>query len=311
MNYIVCINILIIITTLFIFTTCGIEDTIYFQEPELLNVENNETANVRLRFNGFNQEKDIDDFLFVGYDIYYYFTSKSGAQLAQVYMPFRDKNGSDAPFSSQFPLIGSNNKLMYFPTDEELVDSKPTEKKYRFPDTFFPRNMITFYQLTTFPVTVNMITNVLGQSRNDNVQIGFGIEGSNGLRDVVGGNPYIVGSGSNSYILLGSVFPNYSEYSDKIWGVNKQSQDIDPDKPFRGFYDKNFYYHRSPKISPTDGEEENDTGGVCKYTVYFYAIAKGFNSNFARNQNFNLSYISNTVQVIFEVQNNTLQKEFN
>ncbi len=294
-----------IIVTVFMFFTlffigCGIEDTTYIKEIENLNVYNNRTTNVRLRFSGFNQEEGVDGkYLFVGYDIYYYFTSRADAKKANVYMPLKDKESPSRVFDPVYPLIKSNNKLIYFPNDDD--------NKARFPVASFPRSMLDFYRTTTFPVTEDMIKKILEQSRNDNVQFGFELAGVNGLRDATSdsddsANPYIDSTGS--YIYLGGIFPDYSEYSDKDWGVKQTQEQIDDGNPFLGFYDRDYYDNHSPKIEPIEGNP-NLPSGTVKYRVYFYVIAKGFNSSFERNQNYILSDPSNIVEVIFEVYNNT------
>jgi len=248
-----------------LFLSCGIEDSIFFQEPQNVSIDNNDSQKVLVRFKGYNQEKDGDYFLFVGYDVYYYFVPGQTPLKATVYKPY----------------YSQNDKLLDLTNDNFTVG--PSENQIRFPTGFF-KNMEDFYKYTTIPVKLNMIENVL-TDKDDNVKFCFhDYEGNDSTNDK---NPHISG---NSYIILDNLFPNPIEYEEKIW------YEDDTKETFKGFYDYEYYTNLNITHVGEDGADRF-------YLMYLYIVAKGFNSGdeIDRNPNYVESSRSLTKQVRFRV----------
>jgi hypothetical protein len=248
-----------------IFAGCGIENSMYFQEPRNViayikgtsnPITTSGTDSAAIKFYGYNQEKDNSKYVFAGYDIYYYFPSSTTKRKANV----------------MNPILPSNAKLIPFVTNEPS----------RFPSTNFQDS--NFYQVISLPVTNSMIDNNLTQGSNDNVRFTFGYDDLTGTQyPMIGG----ISGEAGSYVYLGAIFPTLSEYNGKSWGS------LDPN--FQGFYDLDYYINNS--ITPISGNPSTPTD--CVYQAYFYLVAKGFNSDIERNQNFIESIPSTVVTVYF------------
>ena len=253
---------------LFFINSCGIENSMYFQEPRNVSAYIKSTINpipttgtdsAAIKFYGYNQEKDSGNYVFAGYDVYYYFPGSSTKRRANVLNP----------------VLPSNTKLINFPV------SSPVQ----FPAPYFPES--NFYQVITIPVNDSMISNILTQGANDNVRFTFGKDDIIATADYSNPSNGGISGEAGSYVYLGSIFPAYSEYKDRTWGSN--------DTAFEGFYDIDYYINMG--ISPVTG---NPDGSVdCVYKVFFYIIAKGFNTDYERNQNFVESIPSSVVEVYF------------
>ena len=245
---------------------CGIEDSIYFQEPKNIYIDDNETNKVLVKFKGYNQEEDSDYFLLVGYDVYYYFVSGQTPLKATVYKPYYSQNEN---------LLDLTN---------DNYDFGIESKKIRFPSNFF-KNMDDFYKYTTIPVTLDMIETVL-TDKDDNVRFCFHNDKINDLSSDT--NPYK--TSDNRYIILDNLYPNPSEYEDKTW------YDGDIKENFLGFYDYNYYQNLNITPVAEDGADKI-------YRMYIYIVAKGFNSSeeIDRNPNYIESSKSVTIQVRLRV----------
>jgi len=129
----------LIIITIFFFSiiiifSCGLpDDLMYFQEPRNVEVDNTDKSKVIVKFYGFNQEEDLGKYLFVGYDIYYYFTTPDKAKKAMV-----------------------KNPKLNLDHSTDLIDF--LDDTSRFPSSgFTSTDRNTFYQLVSIPVTLEMI----------------------------------------------------------------------------------------------------------------------------------------------------------
>ncbi len=181
MEYFKIIQYVFIILLFTTFFNCGIEDTIYYQEPRLIQIEGTE-SNVEVFFYGYNQEKDDDKFLFVGYDIYYYFNDPKTAKKAQVKNPLYTINRT-----GETPLISF--------TDPARLPSALSNDMYRS---------------VSFPVTIPMIENILIENNNKNVKFTF-----HKLSQTLSTNPFIDGN----TIVMEQLFPNYNDYNNLTWGT--------------------------------------------------------------------------------------------
>lgn len=258
-----------LIINLFLFFSCGIEDSVYFQEPINVYVENNGTESVKILFKGYNQEKDGIYYLLVGYDVFYYFNKQEDAKKIVV------KN----------PYISKNSKLIDLSNDQYPLN--PPNSPYRFPKTRF-LNMEEFYKTTTIPVSLEIIDKILSD-KNDNVRFCFHNDSINdGTSDK---NPYK--ALDNSFIFMDELFPNPVEYENASW------LDESNDGVFKGFYDKRYY--DSKGISYI--EEESNPPIYYIYKIYLYIIAKGYNSGeeIDRNPAFIESVKSTIVEVKLRV----------
>jgi hypothetical protein len=263
--------VLIVILFLSLFS-CGLEDGMYFREPRNVTVVNSGTDNVQIQFYGYNQEVgDNDDYLFVGYDIFYYFDSAASYKKAMVMHPIANSSSS---------TVTNNTYLYPFPVDT-------TASAYgvdRFPTSSFPDGMSTFYQTISFPVTYATIISILTEGSNSNVRFSFGPT-SGYWSTTSQNNPYV--NSSEHYVALGNIFPAYSDYSGYSWGTEANG--------FLGFYDKDYYDYLG--VSPVG--TDNVTYNI--YKVYFYIVANGFNSSTERNQTYTKSAQSEIVEVEFKV----------
>ena len=239
------VSLFLLFVFLFI-NNCGIEDeSMYFQEPRNLEIKNNSTTNVEVYFYGYNQEEDDDEYLFIGYDVYYYFTDSKAYKKAAVKNPEIDDLSHDTA----------------------LIDFRDlTEDAYRFPtDKFSDSYMEDFYQYVTIPVTHKMIDDILNKGNNDNVRFCFHNHAIND--ETSDTNPYMVTA--DDYIYIDQIYPNYYEYKDKDWGEN--------DNDFIGFYDQDYY-------DEYNIEKVRDDGGYYYYEICLWIIAKGSNSQIERTK---------------------------
>lgn len=270
MKYIYILFLFVLI--LFFQNTCGVEDsTIFFQEPRNLSYDE---ANFTLRFDGYNQEEDGDEYLFIGYDVYYYFNKDSkNAKKAAVRIPkISEPRENPAGVNIHSTLL-----------DYRSVSIESSFSNYSDDD----KN--TIYQDVTFPVTEEMIEDVLRKSKSDNVRLCF----DNTLTIPFGDeNPKKVG---NDYILLEELFPKYDEYKSKIeagqWGnIND----------YKGFLDIDYYNYNDCSIYQTVGTDNY-------YKMKVFIIAKGFNSNTERNKGNYIESLKSTVkEITIEVSQSTL-----
>lgn len=155
----------------------------------------------------------------------------------------------------------------------DFVDDEPD----RFPED--PFDNIDIYQDITIPVTEDMIEDILKEGENDNVVIYFHDHDIN--NDSGEKNPY----DDSDRVIIDEVYPKYSDYKNQSWG----------DEDFKGFYDIDFY--NAQNVDPVE-----DTATYSIYKVYFYIIAKGFNSDIERDDSYVKSVKSSTVEVGFKVE---------
>ena len=257
-----------LIIFLILLFSCGIEDSVYFQEPTYIHIKNNASENVELLFKGYNQERDGIYYLLIGYDVYYYFDKEENAKKMVV------KN----------PYISKNSKLIDLSNDQYPPD--PPNSPYRFPKSRFP-NMEEFYKTTTIPVSLEMIEKVLSD-KNDNVRFCFHNDSINdGTSDK---NPYK--DLNNGFIFMDQLFPNTTEYEGAAW------LDESNDGVFKGFYDKRYYDNKGISY-----EDESSPPIYYIYKMYLYIIAKGYNSSdeIDRNPSFIESVKSNIIEVKIRV----------
>lgn len=231
---------LLLFLSVFIFLfTCGIEDIIYFREPQDITVDGVNPEKNMVYFYGFNQEETEGNYLFVGYDVYYYFGSSSSAKKAAVKNP-------------------------YVPTSTNLIDYKSTDDAYRFANF---TNTNDLYQQFTIPVTVEMIEDVLKEGNSDNVKFCFH---DYGLITDGRDNPYIDSSSSKKKLLVDLVYPQFSEYQNKDWADYDDINGAYDD--FKGFYDWDYYEALNIPYSAFGT-------GYRDYKMYIYIVARGFSSS--------------------------------
>ncbi len=251
----------LILTVLFVvFVSCGIEDSLYFQEPRFFEIGGSE-FDLLVYFYGHNQEKDNEKYLFVGYDIYYYFDNIANAKRAQVRDP-----------SYTLPRDG----------EKGLIDFTDA---VRFPPDNYGA-VTDIYKDVSFPVTIQMIEDVLYEGNNQNVVFTLRKTGSSSPT-----NPFI----DANRVILEQLYPNYNDYYNQIWGS------LDPD--FLGFYDADFYKYFNIQYN---AELSPNPDLYKTYEVNFYVIAKGFNSDHERTKNFTRSISSSVVRLNISVDQSTL-----
>ena len=206
---------IILILAVLLFNSCGIEDNIiYFQEPRNIEIDDSDQTKIIVKFYGYNQEEDDGEYLFVGYDIYYKFSSSDDEKKAQVRYPI-------PPFNN---LTFHNNALIDFSDNS------------RFPnDNFSDYDMEEFYQLVSIPVTEDMIKDVLKEGKSDNVRFCFD------NRNIDAGKYNPDQDSNNKYIMCNDMFPEYDDYKNKRWGG------LD----FLGFYDEDYYNNDDYVITPS------------------------------------------------------------
>ena len=259
------------------------DDLIYFKEPVNVVVDNNSSQDVWVKFFGFNQERGkgdttSDKFLLVGYDIYYYFPTKSDTKKKA---------------NVKLPRIPLNRKLIQFPTVDVEYDTKQADQKNkkRFPEINFPTTMDYFYKDVSYPVTIKMVKDILKDGVNNNVRFSFKTTYPDMTTDDFA-NPMILSDSANGYIQLGGIYPNEDDYINYIWGDERDG------KFFYGFYDRDYYDYQ--EIKP-----ESDDGTYSIFKVYFYIVAKGFKDADLpnRNRSFLESSQSSHIEIKFKVDN--------
>lgn len=250
---------LIILITLILCNTCGIEDTtMYFQEPKNLAYDE---ASSTIYFDGYNQEKDGDEYLFVGYDVYYYFNDDSkSAKKAAVRMP---------QHSMDRYKVNQNNHA-------PLLDFSTVSSSFQ---GFSAYDLDIIYQDVTFPVTEDMIDNVLEEGKSDNVKLCFNRPATLGTV-----NPKKV---SDDHIYLEELFPKFEQYKSQVvdnglWGGYDD---------FYGFLDLDYYNYYGYTSYATEGSNN-------LYKMKIFVIAKGFNSNTKRNKGDYIESLKSTVREI-------------
>lgn len=244
--------------------SCGLEDSVYFNPPSVLASET-ENGTLYITFTGYNQEYEgnTTNYLFVGYEIYYYFGNNSSSEkLAMVYNPI---DTTDVTKDSNLIDFYSLNKNSSSNEYQRWVDDSTTKT-----------HLQELYKSISLPVTIDMISDVLYEANNKNVRFCF-VD----LTDTTGDtNPLIVEKEGN-YILMDKIYPNYDEYKNYEWG--KKEND------FVGFYDQDYYDELN--IEPT-------SEGGNTYQMTLEVKAKGFNIGLRSPSNYTESIFSNTVTVL-------------
>ena len=267
---------------------CGLEDFLYIQplsefdtydtDDNYPSQEHGSLEHVFTRNKGYvrckadNQEHDRQFDLLVGYDIYYSFTSGSGFKKANVYNPFLNK---DDDHEANLTLYNIGNEI--YPDGSQ-----------RFPSKYFNSLYDNFYSTTTFPIMLNMIGYL--NDKDYNIQFCFFDDVYNNI-DMTSGtpiNPYIRGNS----VVLENVGPNYEEYQ----GITWYKKILENNDKFLGFYDYRYYKNKS--ILPYD-----EITSTHIYKMWFYTIAKGFNSGdeVDRIPNYTESTQTSTMALYFEV----------
>lgn len=255
------------------------EETESGSSENLDNVFDN-IADGWIRFKADNQEYERRNaqeyYLIVGYDIYYSFTSGSAFYKANVYDPFLTAEyGSDTAYHDA-------NVQLYDMSTQIFPDGSQ-----RFPNKYFGSIYNEFYSATTFPIPLEFVQYL--DDRDYNVRFCFFDDSFN--NEAGGKNPYI----NNNNVCLDNVFPNFSQY-EKSW--YKKLKDDETDK-FIGFYDYRYYYKLGIPAAYKNGN-------INIYKMWFYIIAKGFNSadEVDRIPNYMESTKSATKEIYFAVDSN-------
>ena len=166
-----------------------------FKEPSSISIEVGVDKKVSIKFYGYNQEKPDGDYLFAGYDLYYYFESPEQAKRAMVYTRF--------PYETKTSPDDSTRNKNLLPSDE----IKGTRALY---NGFASSNFMYVYQNITFPITEHMITNVLYEANTNNVVLYFHDFPNN---DGEFSNP-MTDNGKQIYIDM--IYPDYDEYPQNV-----------------------------------------------------------------------------------------------
>ena len=238
------------------FISCGIEDTIYFKEPSNISVDYDiNNKNPVISFYGYNQEKPDGQYLFVGYDLFYYFTTPETSKKAAVFNSIPYLNSQDPVTSRNKNLItvqsikGSRPIYQLFPTADATNDSVSEAAN----------PLLSIYKYVTIPVTESIIENILTEANTNNVKIYFHDDSNN---DKAFSNPYVEDSKGDDYIFIDRIYPNSIDYPEGY------------DADFKGFLDPTFY----KKLLQTGGVVSpiSDDGEIYTFRCYFYLVAKGF-----------------------------------
>ncbi|OHD08404.1 MAG: hypothetical protein A2086_08685 [Spirochaetes bacterium GWD1_27_9] len=278
-------NLIFFITLLsLLFFACGIENSQYYQAPDGIYVDDNGSQDISVKFYGYNQEKNISgsDYIFVGYDVYYYFSNNNQHKIANV----------------RKPDTSINKKLLPFPkVDAADLTADKSKDKYPYRDStdLFYNYINTFYQsIVTFPLTNKMIDEILKEGNANNVRFNFARKDDISrpqTSDVTQNNPYI----KDEYVFLGEIYPQYTDYNGKTIQIENSAFEFGkPENNFLGFYDKDYYDYLGVKEESTDGD-------YLIYKVYFYIVARGFNFDGAKSNILQRSDNSRTFEVLFKV----------
>ncbi len=264
---------------LFFFISCGIEDTIYFKEPSNITVDYDIDKNPVISFYGYNQEKPDGHYLFVGYDLFYYFTTPETAKKAAVFNPNPYLNNQDVVTSRNKNLItiqaikGTRSIYQLFPVADTTKDSVSESTNL----------LLSIYKYVTIPVTESIIENVLTEANTNNVKIYFHNDFTN---DSDFSNPQI--NTAESYIFIDKVYPHSLDYPEGY------------DAEFKGFLDPTFY--KKLLQAGIGGSPISFNGDIYTFRCYFYLIAKGFDNLSRTSLNtFTNSVNSTTFTVDFTV----------
>lgn len=251
---------------LFLFVSCGIENTLYIKEPTEVKVSYDFYKVPVITFYGYNQEELDGNYLFMGYDLYYYFDAGSTHRRARVL--------NSTPYLKKDDTTAARNKNLI-----TALDMRGTRKIY---ENFSDSSMLNIYSYITFPVTESIIKDILTEANTNNVEIYFDNKTAN---DGDFSNPYV--SSHERKVYIDNIYPAYEEYPtdwDKLEGG------------FLGFFDYEYYKKNEIRAFKDDGDE-------YIYRGYFYLKAKGV-ENFTSTSFVTTlleSNSSSTVQVDFVV----------
>jgi len=224
------------------------------------------------------KKRDQNFYLFVGYDIYYYFNSPNEKQLAMVRFPV-----VPLPLPTYSGTAVAGNKwLLEFPYDLDNLT------RFLTGGSGYNSSTNNFYQTVSFPIPYNAISSILTEGANSNVRFDFDastdIYTQNNTK-----NPFV--NTSEKYVIIGSVYPNYNEYvSQTDWYITTDPNDTNFPKRFRGFYDQRYYQKKG--IAPYEGSDI--------YRVNFYIVSKGFPSSAIPDRT-PTAYVSSAPSSVFTV----------
>jgi len=252
----ICKYLFLLIFTLFFYNTCGIEDDVlYVQESK--NITYDESS-FYLYFDGYNQEEDDGTYLFIGYDIYYYFDTASNARLAQVRNPL-----------STVITLPHNVPLINFTTESRFSSMLAANSN----------DVNNIYEWVTVPVKETYITDILYSGNSSNVGLylyNYPNYNVNGPHTVQTGYTNPGNQRNSSKVILTELYPNYSQYKNTTWGDQAVSSDYTngyatptQEDKFWGFLDNDFMTNCVPATAKID---------ATSYYMYVYVVAKSFNS---------------------------------
>lgn len=256
------------------FFSCGIEDIVYLEPPSAFRAIDSGGGNYYLSFTGFNNEEKINgEYIFIGYDVFYYFSSESDKRRVQVFEP-----------NPSWNVASSNGK------NKTLVPGEVLKKDRGIYNAISNENFLEIYKRVTLPVTKKMIDEILWEGNSSNVILYFDNEGYN--PDLYS-NP----DGSTQQVIrYADLYPNVDDYPDRY-----SEYEANGKEPFKGFLDARFY--RKAGIKPI-----SDT--TNQYRCYFYVLAKGFDGmGRTALENFTESTKSSTITVTFTVDEKTIPED--
>lgn len=260
---------IILLLLLVFLLSCGIEDTLYFKEPVNIgiNYDNDEVPSIE--FYGYNQESESGDYLFVGYDIFYYFGGNADSKKrAVVYKPYPKLNKTDTSTSRNSNLI----------TAHDIRGGRSIYSNMGSDDSYF----LYIYQKISLPVTKEIINDVLYEGNSDNVVLYFN---DKVINDGDYCNPYV----SNETVIFDRIYPALDDYPDDYATY---------DDEFQGFLDIRYY----KELGVTAEAESTDEYKIYKCKMYF--VAKGLDST-QKASSLDSSLVesvkSSTIEVKFKV----------
>lgn len=251
---------------------CGLEESgISYNEPENVEVKEDELDRVYISFDGYNQEGYGAVYTFVGYRIFYSFPDDSNELKAVVRYPKVANIPSD-PTTDENPTL-----INFFQLNEHFSNDAP---RFDYDAASTPAVFVDIYKNISLPVTLSMIEDVLTETNGENVRIYFHDDEENGLLSdetiIIQSNPY---QSSSDYIFIDNVYPNPTEISGWLTYVSGLGLDdlTDVVANFKGFYDYYFMRYKEYKGDLATGSIEAGTeSGVFYYSVDFYIEALGF-----------------------------------
>jgi hypothetical protein len=205
-------------TLLAFYAACGIEDSVmYFQEPKNLTYS---TSDYSLSFDGYNQEEDADTYMFIGYDVYYYFDDPKNAKLVQVRNPlstlsaYRNRTFIDFSGESRFGQLSASDKS-------------------------------SIYEWVSCPVKESM-SGILSKGSSGNVVLYLDNYPDHAYpaKNQTGTNP----SDGTTKIYYYEMYPYYYQYGGQSWYTDSA---FDSTK-FYGFFDQKFIDNCVPAASKID-----------------------------------------------------------